>query len=159
MPYSPAMAGSLLLIPRILWLAMLGTHALYLAILVMGLYERPPEPPDPIILVALAGAALGTAVASFVVPAVLRKNAGAPVAADPDVARRQALSAALTPFILSLALSEAVSVMGLVVGFNGHPAFAWAPFLACGALLVAVRFPTEGRMLGAAARPPGVIVG
>jgi hypothetical protein len=67
--------------------------------------------------------------------------------AQPVKAARHALASAQTSFILSMALSEAVSLLGLVLHMQGAPVEASTPFLAAGTLLAAIRFPTPARLL------------
>lgn len=156
------MGDPLLFTPRILWFALLVSQLVYVFILtVSGAVPLPAEPPDPMLPLMFGAAAFGVAVASFVVPAVLTRNLAGTVAegdahGDP---RRKAMSMMFTPFIISLALSEAVSIFGLIVGYLGHPIAAWAPFIASGMLLTAWRFPTEARMMAPLTRRNGVTVG
>lgn len=167
--------AQLLLTPRILWAALLCSQAIYVALLVVpGLLERPPAGEvDPTLPLVLGAAALAIAVASFLVPATLRRAALAqldvpiveepdpdePIGfrgsgkkirryADPQAALRRAMQLGFVPFILSLALSEAVTIQGFVLGFLGHPALVWAPFAALGAALTAIRFPTARSFVG-----------
>jgi hypothetical protein len=158
------MGDPLLTTPRILWASLLMSQLIY-AYLLLFAAPHPDAPPDPMLPMVLAAAAFGVAIASFVVPAVLsRSMASQPTAPimgheDAAAARRRAMSARFVPFIVSLAMSEAVSIFGLVVGWLGHPLTTWAPFLVAGMLLTAWRFPTEARMLGPTTRGNGVTVG
>ena len=143
-----------ILVPRILWAALLGSQALYVALIVLGVLEAPSEPADPIMLPALGAVALGTSVASFVVPRILHRSAIAQ--ALPAVQHqgsgelaviRAAYQAGMSPFIVSLALSEAVALYGLVLAALGFPVLYCLPFSGLGAMLTLVRFPTESAFL------------
>lgn len=177
-----APTAQLLLTPRILWAALLASQGIYVALLVVpGLLERGEGAPDPQMIVALAVAALGTSVASFVMPVFLRRSAMARLSipmrdvpdpnavqgfrgvaptireyVDPIAARQRAAGLAFVPLILSLALSEAVSIFGFLAGFTGHPPQVWAPFFAVGMTLTAIRFPTERSFFGPVETKTGV---
>jgi hypothetical protein len=148
--------------PRILWAALLLSQAMYVGLLSFpGLRPMPTDPPDMIIAWGVGAAAVMVAIASFAVPALIRRSAAAAPPVDPHSgrsARQQAFGAALTPFILSMALSEAISIFGFILGWLGHSAFVWAPFITAGMLLSAWRFPTEARFFGSLTRT-GVTVG
>nr|MBK7068097.1 hypothetical protein [Deltaproteobacteria bacterium] len=62
--------------------------------------------------------------------------------ADTDAARRAALLRNMTPFIVGMALAEAVSLLGFVLGFLGAGEATFLPFFAVGVALQATRFPT-----------------
>jgi hypothetical protein len=171
-----------LLTPRILWLALLMSQGIYLGILQMpGIVQPPTQPPDPTMLIALAGAALTTAVMSFLLPRILRRGAArgsnietvetpgtaqsasyrAPLATargfqDRDAALREGLKQGMSPFIVGLALTESIALFGFVLGFLGHPLFSYLPFFAVAWLLMLVRFPTENTFLGPLADAHGV---
>ncbi|HEX3345313.1 MAG TPA: hypothetical protein VHS09_12105, partial [Polyangiaceae bacterium] len=126
-------------IVRILWAAL--TLSTVLVGVVTCLVRTPHgEAPPTQSFIMLAVAAFGAAVASFVVPGRMRAQAlqrtrvevfpadgpvpeGAPPGrfAQPAQAARRALGAALAPFILSMALSEAVSLTGLALHVIGGP--------------------------------------
>lgn len=166
--------------PRILWAALLFSHAVYAAILLVpGLADVAPAPGEATMVLALGGAAVAVAVASFLVPRIVSASAYAraqaelstdrgPSAldrqnldrlfADPEAARREAYQLGFTPFILALALSEAVSQFGLVLGFLGHPMHVYLPLIVLGAVLTAVRFPTDAGFLLPLARARGANV-
>jgi F0F1-type ATP synthase membrane subunit c/vacuolar-type H+-ATPase subunit K len=148
-----------LLVRRILWAALLVSQGIYVWVLAFsGAVPPPMEPPDPMLPMVLGAVALSVAVASFVVPMLLLRSASGASQHAPS-GRQQAHARTFTPFIVSLAMSEAVSIFGLVAGYLGHPALVWAPFFAAGFVLTAWRFPTEGRMMGPLARGNGVTVG
>ena len=173
--------GGTIVVWRVLWAALLASQLVYLMLLTLpGLVAVPAAPPDPQLPLVLAGAAAVIAVVSFVLPARLRAASMARVAlaterrpdpsargafreavpthelADPEAMRRAALLAGFVPFVLSLALSESVSVLGLVLGFLGHEPLVWAPLIATGMLLTMARFPSEQRLVEALARAKGL---
>jgi hypothetical protein len=177
--------ASLLTTPRILWLALLASQVIYVVLLVVpGLLSLPEEPADPSMLPLLIGIAGADAIGSFVLPAFLRRKAAAaaaiPIADVPDpdaptgfrgvaptirtyvnrsAARRTAIQIGFAPFIIALALSEAITVMGFLLGFLGFPPLAWAPFFAVGMALTAARFPTERMFFAPIERHTGVRLG
>ena len=75
------------------------------------------------------------------------------VFAAPAAARGVALAAYLPPFIVGMALAEAVSLLGFVLGFLGAAPWMFLPFFGVGIALQATRFPTVSgveRAFGAA---------
>lgn len=158
-------------VPRILWGALLWSCVIYGGLIVAGIFP-PAEAAlvDPPLVMALAGASVGVAVASFVLPARMLAQGVSQLAletrevadpdaavmfrdaapkrleiADPVAARARIMTVYFTPFILSCALSEAVAVFGIVVAATGAASFEIAlSFVAVGALLLAIRFPTAG---------------
>ena len=107
------------------------------------------------------------AVASFVVPRTVGANAAkgaraevlpaepgyagmgaAARFANPVEAARRAMALGQTTFILSMALSEAVSLVGLMLHMLGAPIMVSIPFFVVGTTLAAIRFPTVGRLVG-----------
>jgi hypothetical protein len=147
--------GARLLSPRMIWFALLVSQGFYVAIPVLGLVERSRVRPDPILLYALAAVALVVAVVSFVVPGIVRRSAIASAAADLrhreaslDTIQARAFGIGFTPFILSIALSEAIALFGLVLSTLGFPTLVCLPFHAAGAVLTLIRFPTTAMFLG-----------
>ena len=55
---------------------------------------------------------------------------------------------AFTPFLVSMALSEAVSLLGLVLRAQGAPLTHGMALIAAGTVLAAVRLPTLERLVG-----------
>lgn len=163
--------ASALRVPRILWGALLWSCVIYGGLIVGGVFA-PAEGmvANETLTLALAVASVGVAVASFVVPAtllgqglsrlkletheVLDKDAevlfrdAAPrrlEVANPAAARAQIVPRYFTPFILSCALSEAVAIFGIVLAATGAATREVSlSFVVCGALLIALRFPTGG---------------
>lgn len=142
---------------RMLWFAMTMAQVAFLAIA----FVVPPagNGAPPLALVgAMAVAALSIGGASVVVPTLLRPKVEerlSVLAADPAqdrAALRQAVLSGLLPvFLVGCALSEAVSVLGLALAFQGANPGVFVPFVAAGVMLLAMRFPTEARFFGSLA--------
>ena len=156
-----------------LWGALTFSNVL-LGVLTVVVPSRMPPPKDLTQVAILGALAVGVAIASFVVPARMQlqmaRQARAEVAepepmpggmrgparfAQPEKAARAAMGLALTPFIMSMALSEAVSLLGLVVHMQGAAMTISTPFIVAGTLLAAIRFPTVARMVGPFERAHG----
>lgn len=106
-------------------------------------------------LPVLAAMAVALAIASFVLPRAMYRQAlrseklDVREEADPnavgmyrDTAPRQRIT-----FILSVALCEAIAIMGVVVSQLGFEVAYAFGFIGTGALLIALRFPTEARVI------------
>lgn len=157
---------------RTLWAGLVMSVCLF----VVALYfsrSQPPMPAAPITAPIFAVVALGVAVASFVIPANVRKTAYANVNlpteevadagasdvipdrdapkrrvfANPDEALGRAFALFQTPFILSMSLSEAVALFGFVLGRLGFSPLIVAPFFVASLTLMFVRFPTVQRII------------
>jgi hypothetical protein len=61
-----------------------------------------------------------------------------------------------TAFILSLALSEAVAINGVILAQLGFDPVEFLPFVAVGFLLMAIRYPTEERIMAVIEKGTGV---
>jgi hypothetical protein len=158
---------------RILWGSMLASIGLYAFILGSGLAQTAAAPQAPHLVYVLGVAALMCAGGSIVVPRIVYQQAvlkNSPLAivdepapdassakyrqqaptrkvfADPAAARQVAMRCFASPFILSIALSEAVALFGLVLGILGFGFPTAGLFFAGGLCLVAARFPTEQRI-------------
>jgi hypothetical protein len=151
---------------RILWFA-LTVSTLLLAVVAFVVHPQVRHAPDTTMVALFGVLGVVLAVTSFVLPAttfaanakrsppeVVRAEPTAvafqppaPRFAQPEKAARQALAIAQTAFILSMALSEAVSLLGLVLHMQGAPPEQSAPFFVAGTLLAALRFPTPARLL------------
>lgn len=175
--------SSLLTVPRFVWAALFASQAIYAALFfVPGVIETrsaDAAPPTELLL-GLAVAALATAITSFALPAFLRRAALAQLSIatrkvpDPDAlqgfratptirqyvepraAAVKASQLAFVPLILSLAMAEAVSIMGLIAGVQGYPFAQCAPFFAVGMTLTAIRFPTERSFFGSFEAKTGI---
>jgi hypothetical protein len=158
---------------RILWFALLASVFLYLGIAIVVLSKVAVKPQIPFMPFVLSGLSLVVAVVSFVLPPITYAQAAktveidvqdevAPSAfpsryreampkrqvfSDPQAATSKAFALFMTPFILSLALSEAIALFGLVLVQMGFGVLTGLPFFFAGAVLIAVRFPTESKVL------------
>lgn len=148
---------------RILWGAL--TFSTVLVVVVSVIVKTDPQAAlQPGQLPVLALVAVGAAVASFVLPARMAGQAipkrpaiveGEPGPDGPQPGRfahaeeaaRRALGRSQTGFILSMALSEVVSLVGLVLHMFGAPLAISIPFFVAGTLLAAIRFPTLPRLV------------
>jgi hypothetical protein len=125
-----------------------------------------PEPPAQALEAGMAMVALALTVASFVLPRIVGANAaktarveilpaepgyagaGTPARfADPAGAARRAMALGQTTFILKMALSEAVSCIGVVMHSLGAPHMHVIPFFVLGTTLAAIRFPTPDNLV------------
>ncbi len=167
--------GERLKVMRIMWAAMLGTTGAFafVVFMVRRAGSVPASAEAPVMLPAMAVIAAMLAGTSFVAPArmyrqslaraklAVREEADpnaigmyretAPkrrVIADRDAALRAAAMGYQTSRIFGLAMAEAVGVLGIVVGMLGFPLYAALAFIGAGAVLVALRFPTERSYLG-----------
>jgi len=152
---------------RVLWFALTVSNLL-LGLVTFLVPSRAAHPPDATMWQFFAALGAGLAVASFVVPARMYSRSiagreppqitaaeptpdgsrGAARFAQPELAARAAMPAALTPFILSMALSETVSVLGLQLHMLGYAPTITMPFIVVGTVLAASRFPTVARLVG-----------
>jgi hypothetical protein len=141
---------------RILWGAL--TLSTVLLVVVSVIVQQDPQAAlQPGQLPVLAVLALGSAVASFVLPARMAAKAplkrpeiveGAPGRfAHAEDAARHALGRGQTGFILSMALSEVVSMVGLVLHMFGAPLAISSPFFVAGTLLAVLHFPRLPRLV------------
>jgi hypothetical protein len=163
---------------RVLWASLVFSTLLELAFVLGADFDRHVELQLPVV-VALACFALGVAVTSFLLPSRLhrialeqlalpvievpvqnseardyRSAAGSQrVFRDAVAARTGMLRAFQTPFILSLALSESIALMGLVIA-QGRLAPSWLalPFFAIAWVLFGLRFPREKSLVAPAER-------
>jgi hypothetical protein len=122
----------------------------------------------PLSAPVFAALAFAVAVVSFVLPAraavltakrnevELAPGRPAPGSSQPTVtfanparAAKRAFGAAFAPFVLSVALSEAVCLFGFALHMVGGRVAASLPIALFGVALVAIRFPTVTRMVGA----------
>lgn len=159
---------------RIIWFALLMATFIYMGIAYGVLPKRAaPPPPNPIMPALFGGVSLVVAVLSFLVPRMsyqqTAKSMNAKIAeeaapsafsaryreampkraifADPDSAVRQAFMSFQTPFILSIALSEAIALFGFVLAQLGFEMMMSLPFFVAGAVLIGIRFPQQATIL------------
>jgi len=161
-----------LLTMRIIWFALLIACFLYMVIVYVVLTPTavPSTPQMPYFFGAVAAC---IAIVSFLMPRMVysqvarvakvktKEEAASSafpesyrdampkrvVFAEPHVAMGKAYVCFMNPFVMSLAFSEAVAVFGFVIAMLG---FAWQaslPFFLTGAVLIAIRFPTESTVL------------
>ena len=157
---------------RIMWGAL--TFSCVLLGLVTVMVPSPvTHAPAGSFVAIFAGLAVALAIVSFVLPARILATNLAQVRVEtmpgepgptgpaparftqPEVAARRALGIANTAFILSMALSEAVALLGLVLHMQGVPMSISSAFIAAGTLLAAVRFPSVARLVGPFERATG----
>jgi hypothetical protein len=160
---------------RLLWIAMLAATAMYAGLAFSGVIKAPDEPAARMMPFVFGVVALVLMVVSFVLPRTIYTNAAraaevsireeAPadafseryreamekrrVFADPDAALGKAYFSFMTPFILSIALSEAIALFGMVLAVLGFEKIVAAPFFVAGAVLIAIRFPTHPKIIAA----------
>lgn len=165
---------SALMTLRLLWFALLAATFMYLGMAVGVFAKTAAKPQLPIMPYVLGGLSLMIAIISFVLPAILYARVAkmgevgitdeaAPNAfparyreampkrqifSDPQAAMNKAFSSFMVPFILSLALSEAIALFGLVLVVLGFGVPMALPFFLLGALLIGIRFPTQAKVLG-----------
>jgi hypothetical protein len=161
---------------RILWFALNVSTVLMLVVVLVVRAQGgvPATPEEPILLPVLGAVSLCLAVVSLVLPGRLRRQAlananlalrqevddresvgafrqSAPtinVFADPARAKRLAWASYQTAFILGMALCEASSCIGIVIGMLGFPMAQTVPFFALSWLLMLPRFPSEKAAFG-----------
>lgn len=151
---------------RLLWASIFSSLG------ILGGFAATLPPPevegDRTLLLLFAAVAIGNAAMSFVLPMIIYRSgvrrANVPVdeVPDPDAAaafagatrvrvfRDPVAARALArlhfqqSFILGLALSEAVGLLGFVLNRMGFPLLFALPFFLISGVLIAVRFPQEG---------------
>ncbi|MGD0529085.1 MAG: hypothetical protein ABSE49_28360 [Polyangiaceae bacterium] len=150
---------------RVLWAALTLSNVL-LGVMILLNHWPKQGTPEGQLLVILYVSALGGAVASFVVPRILHAKSLSGVRvevfpgepgptgassggrfAQPQAAARRAFAIAFQPFIVSMALSETVSLVGLCVRAMGGPQTTALALVAIGTTLAAWRFPSPTRLL------------
>ncbi len=146
------MQGPSLATLRILWGAFLASQGLYVYVVVGHVIEPSGEPPQPIMLTALSAVAMVVGAASIFLPRFLYAQAlraltehdlGA-LRESREMLSRRAIQLGMTPFIVGIALNEAVAIFGLILGVLGFAVVSVLPFFAAAAVLMLVRFPIEG---------------
>lgn len=158
---------------RILWFALLMSTFLYMGISYGVLPKRAATPQIPIMPMVLGSLSLVLMGMSFLLPRMTYQQAAkaadvkieeevAPnafpdryreampkrtVFTEPDAAMGKAFACFQAPFILSLALSEAIAIFGFVLAQLGFEMMASLPFFLVGAALIAIRFPQQANIL------------
>ena len=160
---------------RILWFALFAATFLYMGV-AYGVLPKPAFAPlQPMMAPVFAGISLVMAVMSFLLPRTTYKQAARAakvkieeeiassafptryreampkraVFSNPEAAMTKAFACFQAPFILSLALSEAIALFGLVLSQLGFDKLISLPFFLAGAVLVAIRFPQQANVLRA----------
>ena len=154
---------------RILWFALLVSVFIYMGIAYGVFAGKAVVPQEPLMPPVFAALSLVIAVMSFVMPKFIYRQAAASVNvkiedevvasafpkryresmpkqhvfADPRDAMSKAFACYMSPFIISVALSEAIALFGLVLAQLGFDMKTSLPFFIVGAALVAVRFPQQ----------------
>ena len=157
---------------RIMWGALTFSCVL-LGLMTVMVPSPVADAPDGSFVAMFAGLALAVAIASFVLPARIyatnvaqvraEKVEPEPTASGPGAARfahpeqeaGRAMGIAFTTFIMSMALSEAVALLGFVLHMRGAPMTISSAFIAAGALLQVARFPSIPRLIGPYERAQG----
>lgn len=137
---------------RVLWAAFLVSQGIYVGIVLGHLLQPPPEPPEPILLTAIAAVATMVGAASLFLPRVFHAQSMSQVSEHDLAAARESRDALLrisfsrgfAPYIIGLALNEAVAIFGLVLSALGFASISIAPFFAASVVLMFARIPMEG---------------
>ncbi len=162
---------------QVLWGALIVTPGLYTLILVVTQKaEAAAQGPDAVLVAGISACALFVAALSVALPRVMarrraersepatrddqtyadqgdhgfREAATATttrVLADPAAAEAAAFRTGYAPFIVGMALAEAVANFGFTLGFLGGGLRLAGPFFAVCVALQAVRFPTRAGVL------------
>lgn len=124
-------------VAKILWLALIASQAVYLAVILIGVASVRDEPLDLAALpIALAVVAVATAVGSHL---CWRRASGAgqPIhTTSPDPA------ASYTFYIFAWALDESVAIYGLVLALLAFSPEVWSPFSVAAFALMLVHRPS-----------------
>ena len=157
---------------RILWAALLSAIGIYVAL--TFIVEPPPNATDgSLMLVAFGVTAAGVLAASIVVPNLLRRTIVANLKPEIDevpdpngqamfrdmaptikvVTNSEAVvssyvAGAMTPFILTLALREAIAIFGFTLHMLGSERGLTGPFFVVAFAAIAYEFPLKARLLG-----------
>jgi len=149
---------------RVLWGALTFSCVL-LGVVTVIVPSPVSHPPEESFVAIFAAVGFALAIASFVLPARVYANNVALVRvekvepeptpdgpgparfAHPELAAGRAMGIATTSLILSMALSEAVGLLGLVLHMQGAPMTLSSAFIGAAVVLAAVRFPTVPRLV------------
>ena len=168
---------------RILFFALSSSNAVFAALCFVAPPHAPPE--SPVMLFALIGVSVMVLGVSFVlpsqfeqrglaaleaaiteragadmnVPSALAKHSVTRVFAEPKRAFTAALDRTLTPFILRMALREAVGIYGLVLVFLGYPPGVGLGFIGVSAAAQLLAMPSPARIADALERAKGASLG
>ena len=165
-----------MMVPRILWGALFVTTVIYLGVLqfMARFGEIPAAPVEPLMPLAFGVVGLVVAAVSVLLPrhmyrqalqelqlevvtqvderggAVLFRDAAPTIRVfkDPAAVVRSVMPRFFTPFILGMALAEAVALFGFTLAMMGLPLLHALPFWAVAWALMIVHFPAVRRILG-----------
>jgi hypothetical protein len=135
---------------QILWGALTVSHLLLAGTLWFVRFGPSAQPladaPPPMFVPLFAMIAFVEGGVSFFLPRFQLQQAAKKHKIGRDPSEEQILRlmpTAQTGLILGLALCEAISLLGFILGFLGAPPMHFAPFFAAGLLLALPRFPGE----------------
>ena len=136
-------------VPRVLWLALLVSVALY-GVVVARLPAPEGPPPEPVIpsLVLWIVSAMLVVVSVVVVPWMGRRMQRSAVLASPQRPEQAALAAYQVSLILRLAAADGIAVLGLVNAIVAHRTSDYASSGVLAGLVMLWHFPTRRRALG-----------
>lgn len=140
------------LVLKIIWGALLFSQALYVVVLhvqLKPLDDMPmntqwmPNLQDPM-EIGLFAASVALLVASFLVPQILAKASEQKPRADADPSKTDTVPQAFfVPFIIRLALLEAICMQGFVLAFIKRSPNLILPFITISGLLFLKNFPSN----------------
>lgn len=149
-----------LIVPRVVWAFIMMLPFIYY---VIATGVGGPESAIDAAMLGVMGAMAGLWVAAgYFIPRFLLKRRlrakGFAVSGEgesrrftePERVKTDTRAAFLLPFVVGVVCSVVPAVYGVVLAFMGGSPMYWAPFIASGAILVALRFPVERRILGRA---------
>jgi hypothetical protein len=157
---------------RIMWGALTFSCVL-LGVVTVMVPSPVSHPPEESVVAIFSALGFALAIASFVVPARVYASNVARVRvekvepeptpagpgparfAQPELAAGRAMGIANTSFILSMALSEAVGLLGLVLHMQGASMAMSSTFIGASVVLAAVRFPSIPRLVAPFERAQG----
>lgn len=173
--------SSALRTPRILWAALFASTLIY-AFLILGGFV-PRNGADPGLRWVFPGAALFTAILSFVLPGLVARSAPTlelatreeldrnaesmfrdaaatrRVVVDPADARAKYVARRQTMFIMGLAMSETPAIFALVAWMvSDLPLSLCLAMVAASAALIAIRFPLPSRWRADAEKQLGAVI-
>jgi hypothetical protein len=145
---------------RVIWTALFGSLFLYVFVNfnVMNPKTANSDPyrwfPDPNVPAELTFGIVAAVcvLVSFIVPILIARSAGPseiPVDSDPVEFLNARLGRLFPAFIVRLALSEAVCLLGLMSSIRSHNAGVMVPFFGASVILFLRVFPIDGKKIEA----------
>jgi len=131
---------------RILSFAMMTSGLLYVLVLYMIPFEGEVGEDVRLYTMLFPALALGAAVGSFVMPRLM-SGAGVHASAGAQVEIDHVIQQYRVKMLVSLAMSEAVIIFGVVVAFLTQTPEWVLPYLLVGEVLMIVRFPRTSHIL------------